>query len=146
MLNMIISLCIIVGFSSNAFANQEAETQNLCTNGGFEQLSSQNFPIDWGGFSAKDASFGISRDAHSGKYALRLKSTSEAVVGINRNNNALIPLTRGIANFWYKAISSSVNGKNLQVYIIAMNESGSNEVGRQVFTVPFEHIGDNQWH
>ena len=146
MLDMLVSLCIVVGLIGNTIANQDTELKNLCTNGGFEQLSVQNFPIDWGGFSAKDASFGISRDAHSGKYALRLKSSSEAVVGINRNNNALIPITRGIAKFWYKAISSSVDGKNLQVYIIAMNEAGNNEVGRQTFTIPSEHVGDNQWH
>ncbi len=146
MLNMVVSFCIIIGFGSSAVASQASELRNLCTNGGFEQLSGQGFPMDWGGFSAKGASFELSKESHSGKYALRLKSTSDSVVGINRNNNELIPLTRGVAKFWYKAISSSVGGKNMQFYIIAMNESGSNEVGRQVFTVPSEHIGDDQWH
>jgi hypothetical protein len=144
MLDMLI-FCIIAGLSANAFAGQ-AELENILTNGGFEQLSPQDLPIGWGGFSAEGASFGISSDAHSGKYALRMKSPSEAIVGINRSNDSMIPIIRGVAKFWYKAISSEVKGKNLQVYIIGMNQAGDNEVGRYTFTVPPEHVGDNQWH
>ena len=135
---IIISLCLFVGFQRSALAMQSG-LRNLCSNGGFEELTPQRFPAGWGGFAAEGASFGVSNDAHSGAYALLMTSASEAVVGINRDQDALMPLVRGIARFWYKALSSQVDGKNLQVCIIAMNESGDREVGRKTHTIPAEH-------
>lgn len=142
---MAILFCIIVGFNAIAYANKD-EFKNFCTNGGFEILNRQKQPADWGGFAGTGASFGISKDAYSGEYAFFLKSISDAVVGLNRAQSALIPLVRGIARFWYKAVLSEVGGKNLQVCIIAMKESGEDEVAREIYTVPFEHVGDGQWH
>lgn len=143
LMTLIITFCIFIIFYSNASAKP---LKNFCTNGGFEELNSQRFPIGWNGFAAVGASFGVSKEARSGDYSLLLKSSSDAVVGINRTANALIPLVRGIARFWYKAVSSEVDGKNLKVCIIAMNESGKQEVGREIYTVPAEHVGDGKWH
>ena len=142
---IVISFCLLMGLQCNAFAKQ-SKLRNFCSNGGFEELNVQGFPAEWNGFASEGASFGVSRTAHSGDYALLLKSTSDAVVGINRDRDALMPLPRGIAKFWYKAVSSEVEGKNLQVCIIAMNESGDSEVGRKIYVVPPEHVGDGEWH
>jgi len=142
---MFISFCFLMGLRSSAFAESN-KPKNFCTNGGFEELSPWGFPAGWGGFAGAGGSFGVSRDAHSGNYALLLKSTSATVVGVNRNQDALMPIIRGVARFWYKAVSSEVDGKNLQICIIAMNESGQQEVARQIYTVPAEHVGDGQWH
>jgi len=133
---------MLIVFSPKA----SAEPQNLCTNGGFEESGSNNIPVGWNGFASSGGSFGISKDSFNGKNSLFLKSPSDAVVGINRTQDALIPIVRGIARFQYKAISSEKEGKNLQVCIIAMDEDGRNEVGRKIFTVPSEHVGDGKWH
>lgn len=122
------------------------ESRNVCTNGGFEELAPNGFPMGWGPFAGKGGSFGVSKDSHSGNNALFLKSTSNAVVGVNRTNDALMPIIRGIARCWYKAVSSDVDGRNLQICVIAMNGSGDREVIRTVFIVPSEHVGDGQWH
>jgi uncharacterized repeat protein (TIGR01451 family) len=145
LLSLLVYFCIFAGFYFSAFARQD-KLENFCTNGGFEELNPQGYPLGWGGFGEAGASSGASSDAHSGDYALFLKSTSGAIVGVNLTQDTLIPIVRGIARFWYKALYSQAEGKNLQVFVIAMNETGDEEVGRKLFIVPPEHVGDGEWH
>jgi hypothetical protein len=142
---MIISFALFVCFNYVSFASSSSQ-KNLCSNGGFEVLGQSGFPDHWAGFGEEGTKVGVSLYPHSGKYALHLASSSSAMVGVNRNNDALIPIRRGIVHFWYKAISSAVYGKNLQVCIIGMNETREKEVQRLVYTVPPESVGDDQWH
>lgn len=142
-------ICLITAAHAEADAKH-----NFCTNGSFEELNAQEFPVGWGGFTSgrlgEEAFFGVSEDAHTGQHALWMKVNSKATVGINRAQHAdsdyLLPILRGIARFWYKAIASGSEGSNLQLFIIAMKEGGRDEVERVGYAVPPEHVGDGQWH
>lgn len=129
---------------------------NLCTNGGFETTDERGFPRDWAVFHSgtpgQDVAIGISPDSRSGKRSLSLVVTGAHVAGVNRSHvpgtdpGALTPLVKGVCRFWYKAIKSGSDGDNLRFDIIAMNDKGQSEIGRQEYIVPAAHVGDAQWH
>ncbi|MGQ9562564.1 MAG: hypothetical protein ACUVTH_03445 [Thermogutta sp.] len=117
---------------------------NPCTNGSFEVLGQNGFPLDWGPVGREVS---LSADAHSGKQSLRLLRTTEtATVESGLNRTKLIPELKGGIDFWYKAISAS--GAKLNIYVIPINEQGVERTGspRATFTIPEDHIGDGQWH
>lgn len=118
--------------------------ENPCTNGSFEILGKNGFPVDWGPVGREVT---VSPDAHSGKHALRLVRTAETTTpetGLNRTR--LITELKGGVDFWYKAISAQ--GAKLTIYVIPVNEEGIERTGspRATFTIPEDHIGDGQWH
>ena len=132
------------------------QQENLCTNGGFEVLDDNGSPKDWTGFHRgrhdEDVIMGVSGDSHSGErsFSFVVKGTHSA--GLNRRYSpgsdvgALIPLVKGIARFWYKAIASGSEGDNLRFCVIAMDERGQSDLGRVQYVVPATHVGDGQWH
>jgi len=123
------------------------------TNGGFEQLDPSGIPSDWSPYSAGEgAGVEVVSDAHTGDRALRLWADAEgAVAGLNRQFSSesagtMIQRTSGVFAFWYKAVSSSVGGRNLYLTVIAMRANPFAEVARVRFVIPSEHVGDKQWH
>ncbi len=141
-----ITVLAVVFASSPAIAaeNSSVSLENPCTNGSFEILGKNGFPVDWGPVGREVT---VSPDAHSGKYALRLVRTAETATsetGLNRTR--LITELKGGIDFWYKAVSA--RGAKLNIYVIPVNEEGIERTGspRATFTVPEDHIGDGQWH
>jgi len=133
------------------------QPENLCTNGGFELLDERGFPQDWTGFHTgrfgEDVVLGVSDDSHSGKRAFSFAVSGADKAGLNRRHSPgaadagkLIPLVKGVARFWYKAIESGSEGDNLRFYVIAMDERGESELGRAEYVVPAGHVGDGRWH
>ncbi|HID77301.1 MAG TPA: hypothetical protein EYP56_15060 [Planctomycetaceae bacterium] len=140
-------LIVIVGLSHGVRAGE-----NPCTNGSFEALGPNGFPVDW---SPVGQTVTTSRDAHTGQLSLRLlraAGTPTRETGLNRGwrpggrGGALITQLRGGMDFWYKALSAQ--DAELNIYVIPMNEEPREATGspRAVFTVPPEHIGDGGWH
>jgi hypothetical protein len=118
---------------------------NLCVNGDFEQLMTANaspLPQDWEVSMKGGAVVDISRDAASGGNALRLKSGSD---GLATANSSPIAAGHGLIKFSYKVISSSVGGRNIAIYAIALNAQGA-EIKRVAWNPPAEHVGDGLWH
>jgi hypothetical protein len=127
-------------------------TENPCTNGSFEVLAPNGFPVDWGPVGQ---SVSLSLDAYDGRYSLRLLRTPETKTpetGLNRGHRpnqpaaALIERLKGGVQFAYKAVSAQ-NAK-LCIFVIPVNEQLVERTGspRATFVVPSEHIGDGKWH
>jgi len=126
---------------------------NPCTNGSFERLDADGFPVDW---EAVGETVGVSADAHSGKRSLRLHRAADAETpetGLNRGwepdsgqRGAMIDRLKGGIDFWYKAIAAE--GATLRIYAIAMTKTPLEKTGerRAAFVVPVQHVGDGQWH
>jgi len=126
---------------------------NPCTNGSFEELGPQGFPVDW---EPVGKAVEVSTDAHSGRRSLRLLRTARTetrLTGLNRTWKAysgqrgkMIDRLKGGIDFWYKAISAA--NARLNVYAIPMTADPIEKTGspRATFTVPRQHIGDGQWH
>jgi len=130
-----------------------AADNNPCTNGSFEALNPQGFPVDWtpvGGLVE------VSSDARSGSHAVRMVRTGETKTtetGLNRafgsssdRRGAMLEVRSGGIDFWYKAVSAG--DAELCIYAIPMNADGVEKTGvsRAKFAVPPHHIGDDQWH
>jgi len=128
-------------------------SDNPCTNGSFEELAPNEFPVDWAPVGSQVE---VASEAHSGDRALRLVRIAETETretGLNRaynpsseNGGAMIGHRRGGIDFWYKAVSA----KNAQlcVYAIPMNKERVEKTAsaRAQYAVPISHIGDGQWH
>ncbi|MCH5377386.1 MAG: hypothetical protein JJ992_25785, partial [Planctomycetes bacterium] len=130
-----------------------AWADNPCTNGSFEQLSPNGFPVDW---SAIGTQVEVVSQSHSGERGLRLvrsASSTSLETGLNRTHRAdasgggaMIEPRRGGLEFWYQAVSAE--DAELCVYAIPMDAEGVERTGsmRAKFVVPTSHIGDHQWH
>ncbi len=126
---------------------------NPCTNGSFEQLGPDGFPVDWAPVGSQVE---VVSEARTGSHAVRLLRTAETAdreTGLNRagrlgtgQGGAMLEMRRGGLEFWYKAVSAE--NADLCVYAIPMNAKGLEGTGspRARFTVPEDHIGDGQWH
>ena len=131
-----------------------AAGEDPCTNGSFEQLDARGFPADW---EAVGQSVTVSKDAHSGRHALRMVRTAETKTpetGLNRawrarsgQRGAMIDRLQGGMDFWYKAVSAEGDTR-LQVCAIPMSADPLENTGaaRVIFDVPHKHVGDGQWH
>ena len=88
-----------------------APPENPCTNGSFEKLTPAGFPVDW---EAVGQGVGVSKDARTGTYSLRIVRTAEAktpITGLNRawrgrsgQQGAMLDRRAGGIDFWYKAV------------------------------------------
>ena len=144
-----ITLLVALSLASAA----QAETPNPCTNGSFEELAPNGFPVDWGPVGTRVE---VSDDAHSGRRSLRLLRTADTPsteTGLNRGGRpgagpcgALIDRLRGGVDFYYKAVSAE--GAKLNVYVIPMTADLVEKTGspRATYTVPDAHVGDGRWH
>jgi len=152
----VVRLGLIAALVCNPCFAATQKLKNLCTNGGFEELDDTGSPKGWTVFHegtlGEDVILGVSEDSRLGKrsFSFVVKGTHKA--GLNRRHSpgkdggALIPLVKGVARFWYKAVESGSEGDNLRFYVIAMDEKGQSEVGRVQYVVPAEHVGDGHWH
>ena len=131
---------------------------NPVTNGGFEELDSQGFPLHWEPVGGPPTSeIGVSTDAHSGKYSLRLHRVKEVPseeTGLNRawkpfsgEQGSMLSELKGAISFWYKALSADKDAK-LTFFVIPMSPKPLEDTGlpRQFYIVPQSHIGDGKWH
>jgi len=152
-----------------ALALSAAAPPNPCTNGSFEELAPNGFPLDW---EPVGQTVEVVSDAHSGQRALRLVRGEDrlkaelrtedrlkaglqtAETGLNRawkaksgERGAMIGQLKGGIEFWYKALSAA-EGTKLTVQAIPMNAVPieGTDSPRATFTVPKEHVGDGQWH
>jgi hypothetical protein len=122
-----------------------------CTNGSFEELDRNGFPVDW---SPVGDGVEVTADAHQGARALRLRRTRDTAsseTGLNRGwrpgqGTAMIDQLSGGIDFHYQAIAA--DGAKLMIYVIPMNgQSVEHTASRRAeFTVPDDHIGDGKWH
>ena len=125
---------------------------NFCFNGDFEILSKDNKPEGWGFFSENGSTALFTNQTHNGANAIILSSKSKSIAGINQiyippdKPIAAIFLLRGLIKFWYKAISSEVEGKNLNLYVIPLADILLETGTRAKFVVHRSHVGDGQWH
>ena len=131
-----------------------ADAANPCTNGSFEQLDDDGFPVDWG---AVGQTVEVSDDAHSGSRSLRMLrtvGTESRETGLNRawqpdsgERGAMVDRLKGGIDFWYKAVSAA-DDATLRIYAIAMTKDPIEKTGarRATFTVPAQHVGDGEWH
>lgn len=140
--------CIL--FNSHHYVQNSQS--NLLNNSSFEILLADNKSCCWDFFCEKGATVQIVNQAYSGKKALLLSSTNKATAGANQKHIpptqqlAAIPLVRGIVKFWYTAISSEMEGMNLNLFVIPLNSKLREEGTRAKFTVPKIYIADNKWH
>ncbi|MBC7327312.1 hypothetical protein H5T87_04260 [bacterium] len=131
---------------------------NPVTNGGFEELNEQGFPLHWEPVGGPPTSeIGVSPDAHSGKYSLRLHRVKEVPTeetGLNRawkpfsgEQGSMLSELKGAISFWYKAVSADKDTK-LTFFVIPMSAKPLEDTGnpRQAYVVPKSHIGDGKWH
>jgi len=147
---------LIAVLANNPCLAGTQQPKNLCTNGGFEALDDKGFPKDWTvfheGTSGEDVVIGVSKNSRSGDSSFSFVVRGAHKAGLNRRHSpgtdigGLIPLVKGVARFWYKAIESGSEGDNLRFCVIAMDEKGQSEVGRVQYVVPAAHVGDGQWH
>ncbi|MBM4033795.1 MAG: hypothetical protein FJ291_18710 [Planctomycetes bacterium] len=136
-----------------------ATPPNPCTNGSFEELAPNGFPLDW---EPVGRTVEVVADAHSGQRALRLVRGEDrlraelqtAETGLNRawkaksgERGAMIDRLKGGIEFWYKALSAA-EGAKLTVQAIPMNAVPieGTDSPRAIFTVPKDHIADGRWH
>ncbi|HZZ44991.1 MAG TPA: discoidin domain-containing protein [Tepidisphaeraceae bacterium] len=123
------------------------EGKNLCVNGGFErsmEAAASSMPQGWGpvlrGTSAK---IELVNDAAEGKHSLRMVASGEDAAGMN---GSAMPVTQGVVRFQYKAIRSAVAGKNLALFVIALDDATGAELGRTGFSPAAAEVGDGKWH
>jgi len=129
------------------------------TNGGFEELRQDRFPIDWEWFASdKDAAIvRVTTDAAEGRFALYMESRTTATVGVNRSYRAgkpgefvpeigaLLPVKKGALIFRYKVIKATTD--NVRVYAIPMKTDNlEGGAARAVYIVPPKFSGDDKWH
>lgn len=140
----LVVLCLLQPNYHAGGAEEATANDNPCTNGSFELLGKNGFPVDWGPVGREVT---VSTDAHSGQRSLRLVRTANTPTpetGLNRTK--LVTELKGGVDFWYKAVSA--DGAQLNIYVIPVNEEGIERTGspRATFTVPEDHIGDGRWH
>src|SRR4030042_6576679 len=104
-------------------AAEPAGQANPCSNGSFEQLAPNGFPVDWAPLGKVE----VVGDAHSGNRALRLLRTNEpptSETGINGRN---IDRLRGGIDFHYKAVAAK--DAVLHIYAIPIAADGIEKPG-----------------
>ncbi len=148
------AIAVAVALICGAACGQRA--QNPITNGSFEKLGPDGFPVDW---ERVGLQVSVTQDAHSGRYAVLLHRTQEAIerkleTGLNRawrphsgEQGAMLAQRKGAVRFWYK-VPAADRRAALRFYIIPMSADPLENTGaaRQFAEVPVAHYGDGQWH
>ncbi len=129
------------------------------TNGGFEELGQDRFPVGWNWSTADpDAAFvRVTTDAVEGKFALHMEARKAVTVIVNRNYQAgkpgefvpeigaMLPFKKGALSFRYKLLKATAD--NVRVYAIPMKadnlEGGAT---RAAYILPHQFAGDDRWH
>ncbi len=122
------------------------------TNGSFERLAPNGFPVDW---EPVGAEVGVTGGAHSGRTALRIRRGADAgpETGLNRawrahsgQQAAMLSQLKGGIVFWYRAERSG--NARLVFHVIPMSDKPLEDTGepRAAYDIPPAHVGDGQWH
>lgn len=129
------------------------------TNGSFEELDENRFPIGWRWFTRdRDNAFvRVTTRAFEGRYALYMEALRPVVVGVNRRYpvgepgrpipklGALLPVKKGAIIFRYQLIKATTD--NVRVYVIPMKEDNyEGGASRAVYVLPPQFSGDGKWH
>jgi len=129
------------------------------TNGGFEELREDRFPVNWVWFASdKEAAIvRVTTDAVEGRFALYMESRTTATVGVNRSYRAgkpgefvpeigaLLPVKKGALIFRYKVIKATTD--NVRVYAIPMKADNlEGGAARAAYIIPPKFSGDDKWH
>lgn len=138
----------------------QATGMTQLTNGGFEELGEDQFPVDWNWFASDrdTAIVRVTTDAFEGLLALYMEArTPSTVVGVNRSYRAgkpgeavpeigaMLPAKKGALIFRYKVIKATAD--NIRVYAIPMKADNlEGGASRAVYIVPAKFSGDNKWH
>ncbi len=149
----LLAVCLLsIGRASKTLGSPE-QTPNPLSNGSFEELQPNGFPVDW---EAVGQTVEVTTKAHTGNRALRFlrtKETKTPETGLNRRwrpnsgePGAMLDRLKGGITFWYQAVSAK--DTKLTVQVIPMSAKPFEDTGepRAMFTVPAEHVGDGQWH
>ncbi len=135
---------------------QAQQAGNPITNGGFEKLGPDGFPVDWERVGREVL---VTHEAHSGRNAVLMRRTQEAIdrkleTGLNRawkphsgQQGKMLAERKGGVIFWYK-VPRAPKDAWLRFYMIPMTADPIEGTGaaRQWFQVPVEHFGDGKWH
>jgi len=139
--------CRLAYFSFGADPGRMDEANNLCLNGGFENLmeaAASRLPQGWAAMGHGTAGRVEATDqAFTGKHALSLAARSGGAVGAN---STPIEAARGLVHFRYTIPASSASGGNLALFVIALSGKQGHEVRRQAWSPPKEHVADGEWH
>jgi hypothetical protein len=151
-------ICLVAQLLLPTAAQQPvARPKNVCINGGFEEVKlwrGQEHPAAWPVFAVEGLYTPLTTDARTGKRAARLHATGNTMVGMNQHCPKIVA---GTVRFWYKAVRSAVQGKNLIVYVIPMRDAAGKAPEREIdplgqgsarlgYGIPAEHVGDGKWH
>ncbi len=143
--------------ASAGFTQARRAAREAVRNGGFEVVESHEGltrAAGWAVFGGDHPAGGLSQEAHTGRRSGCLRSPDEKAAGMNY---ILAGSASGVVRFWYKALRSEVEGRNLVVYLIPMEmplgATSAREfvppgkaTGRVRFPIPKEHVGDGKWH
>lgn len=129
------------------------------TNGGFEELGKDRFPVGWNWFTSEpDAAFvRVTTDAAEGNLALYMEARKAVTVIVNRNYQAgkpgevvpdigaMLPVKKGALSFRYKLLKATTD--NVRVYAIPMKADNlEGGAPRAAYILPHQFAGDNRWH
>ncbi len=126
---------------------------HILTNGGFEQLDSNYFPVDW---SPVGDGVVVSPEAHTGRYSLRIQRSRKTPMppetGLNRGwrpgtLGAMLDVRKGVVRVYYRVLSAATDA-SMSVVVIPMGEPGIENTGepRTQRFLPNDAAGDGQWH
>ncbi|MCS7224997.1 MAG: hypothetical protein NZ959_10660 [Armatimonadetes bacterium] len=148
------SLILLIGL---LLVTSSLSTAQL-SNGGFEDIGPDRFPVGWTGFSS-DPSLSMIRvttDAVEGRFALHMEALKDNTVGLNRvykatpgipakEIGALLPIKKGVLIFRYKLLKATAD--NVRMYVIPMKADNVEGGGvRATYVLPAAFAGDNKWH
>lgn len=129
------------------------------TNGGFEELGADRFPVGWERFTSdeKGGIVRITTDAFEGYFALYMEAKTTATVGVNRSYRAgkpgelvpdigaMLPFKKGALVFRFKVVKATTD--NIRVYAIPMKADNlEGGAPRSVYVIPPKFADDSKWH
>ncbi len=142
---LVLVLTLGVGWPVFAAPLMQVTGPNLALNGSFEKLNlaGNHFPVGWTAGAAGGTSVTITKTAYSGSLAVEMKATAPVPCLMN---SRVIPVREGRVTFWFRALFSTVAGKNLAFYIMGVNAAGVKSAPRVAYVVPAADVGDGRWH
>jgi hypothetical protein len=125
-----------------------SEPENLCKNGGFEQLTeaaARPLPQDWTEVrSGPSASISVAAGAGGMGRSLHLAcGDATSVAGMN---SAPMRVPRGYVRFQYRIEKAAGKTPNVGLYVIGLESPDGAEMTRTGFVPPSDHVADDKWH
>lgn len=124
------------------------------TNGSFEQLGTDYFPVDW---SPVGEGVAVTTEARTGRYALRIHRRQQTPMppetGLNRRwqpgqgeGSAMLDRLRGVVSVWCRVVSADKDAA-MNVVVIPMGASGLEDTGepRAMRRIPPPEPNGSAW-